>query len=198
LQRISHIFITLILAISLVSPASTAAGTDLLVGPSHIRPSVPFVPGQSYTLPVHEITNNSFRALNMTVSVADKEDDQRELPPVEWFSIKPTELIVQAKSTEEVQVVVNVPSDAPPGQYKVWFLFDALPMGGDGLIIGAAINVSLEFEIRDMTQTRITAPSTGEEAKAKGIPWALIVLLLVAVPTAIAGLWHRRQRKERW
>ena len=199
MQRIIWTLILLTTAL-LVLPAPAAA-TDLLVGPGTIKPSVPLTAGQIYNLPVHEITNNSNRPLEISVSVSEHRDKERTLPPAEWFSIEPKELIVQARSEEKVQVIVELPEDAPPGQYKVWFLFDAMPLGGGGLITAAAINVSLEFDIRDTGQAGVSPGSPeGPAGYTLGtrIPWALLIILFVAVSIGLTFILIRRQRQDRW
>ena len=130
-----------------------SAGADLMVGPGTITASPAINPGQTVKLPTHEITNNSYRALEMTVSVSGRADDERVLPPVEWFSITPDELIVQARSSGKVQVELHLPDDAPPGEYKVWFLFDSMPIGASGVVTAAAINVSFTFDVADVHET---------------------------------------------
>ena len=186
--------------IFLMYPVLTSAGTDLLVGPGTIRPNVPLTPGKSYTLPTHKVTNNSFSALQLSVSVSELRDEERELPSAEWFSIEPAAFTVQARSEEEVQVEVNLPEDAPPGQYKVWFLFDAMPVRGEGLVTTAAINVSLEFDVRDIGQARnSTGEGQGGAASQDRIPWALIALFLVAAAIALTGwLIYRQQNTDAW
>lgn len=192
---------TITIFLLLYSSALATGGTDLLVGPGTINADSPLTPGRSYTIPTHEIINNSFGALEMNVSVTERRDDERDLPPLEWFSIEPEKLIVQAKSAEEVQVKVNLPPTASPGRYKVWFLFDAMPIGGGGLVMAAAINVSLEFEVRDTGQAGVSPGSPeGPAGYTLGtrIPWALLIILFVAVSIGLTFILIRRQRQDRW
>ena len=144
-------------ALFLLCAAPPVYGAELLVGPGTITANSLLVPGRSYVLPAHKVTNNSLNALKMAVSVSEHRDGARELPPAEWFSIDREELIVQARSTEEVQVEVHLPGDAPAGKYKVWFLFDAMSIGGEGLVTAAAIQVSFTFEIMDVGQSAAPA-----------------------------------------
>ena len=151
---IRKLFVTVVaMLLVLVHTTTASASADLMVGPGTITASPAINPGQSIQLPTHEITNNSYRALEMTVSVSGRADDERVLPPAEWFSITPAELIVQARSSGEVQVELVLPDDAPPGEYKVWFLFDSMPIGGSGMITAAAINVSFTFDVADVRET---------------------------------------------
>ncbi len=158
--------VMLIAMLLLLTNAGLAvAGADLLVGPGTIAASPAIDPGQRVMLPAHEITNNSYRALEMIVSVSDRTGDERILPPGEWFSITPDELIVQARSSAEVQVELMLPDDAPPGEYKVWFLFDSMPIGASGMIAAAAVNVSFTFDVADAGQS--SARTATEETQVE-------------------------------
>lgn len=194
-RNVGAFILSLVVFLLLYTPALANTGTDLLVGPGTIVPDKPLLPGHSYTLPGHEITNNSYVTLEMAVSVSENRDEERELPPADWFIIEPSELYVQARSEENVQVTLNLPKDAPPGEYKVWFLFDAMPAGTDNMAVAAAINVSLEFEVRDLGQSQFAGEAdTGERANQENSSrkWLASVLGIIAVVGLGYWLFYKR------
>ncbi len=162
----SKIWFCALLAASLIimSSSPVVAGTNLLVSPGRITASAPLTPGRSYTLPAHEITNGTSRDMDVTVSVSDHRDDVRELPSAEWFLIEPTKFRVPANSTGNTQVLVNLPEDAPAGQYRVWFRFEAIPVGATGMVLAPTIQVSLVFDVK-MVSTN-SEPENKDEPEA--------------------------------
>lgn len=188
-----------IIALILLCATAAASGADLVIDPGTITAESPLVPGRSYTLPVHKVTNNSFRALAMTVSVSDHLDGQRELPPAGWFSIDREELTVQGCSSEDVQVEVNLPGSAPAGKYKVWFLFDAVPIGSG--ITAAAIQASFTFDVMDVGQAAAPPENTlgGRPAGSGAIYlWAgAAIVLAVALGLGLRDFLLRRNGGKR-
>lgn len=184
-------------AVILALTAAAAAGADLMVGPGYINAGSPLVPGRSYTLPVHEITNNSYRAVKAAVSVSEKQDEERGRPPAEWFAINREELTVQARSSEVVQVEVELPGDAPPGQYKVWFLFDSTPLGGEGVVTAASVEVSFTFDIIDAGQGGITVGNNsgnGSGGRVSPYLWAGAWIFLLSAMGFSGWLIYSRRR----
>ncbi len=187
----------LLIILTLLGAGSAVSGAELMVGPGTIAADSFLAPGRAYTLPVHEVTNNSIHALEVTVSVSEHRDETRELPPAEWFSIDREELIVQARSTEKVQVEVNLPEDTPSGKYQVWFLFDAMPTSAGGMITAAAIQVSFTFEVKDTDQSALPAKNVpfGKSAgEVTPFLWAGAAAVLLATLGLGVRFAYRRRK----
>ena len=133
-----------------ILPGTDAFASSLSVGPSHISADQPLTPGHSYGLPEHTVTNSTARALKVDVSVSDQEDDERSLPPDDWFSFSEEAVTVAPESENEVQAAVSLPDDTEPGEYRVWFRFQVDPEGS-GIQVAPAVQVSFVFDVKDLT-----------------------------------------------
>lgn len=127
--------------------AAATGGTTLTVGPSRITADQPLTPGHSYTLPAHTVTNGSERELAVQVSVSDHRDPVRARPPAAWLALTPTELRVAPGATEQVQVTLDLPADAPAGPYRAWLHFVGAPADAVGVVSAAALQVSFVFTV---------------------------------------------------
>ncbi|MDP2949550.1 MAG: hypothetical protein Q8P22_08430 [Chloroflexota bacterium] len=151
MKRVLPVLLAVLLCLAALAPAAQAS--TLTVGPGRITADQPIVPGHRVILPAHTVTNGLGRDIEVTVRISDHRDEERKLPPAEWFVIQPTQLYIPKDGSAEVQVTLELPKDAPPGPYAIWFNFHALPVGATGLVTTVALNALFAFDVKAVDHT---------------------------------------------
>lgn len=154
---LTALFLTLFFIILPVSPSPAA--TTLTVGPTLISANQPLTPGKSYTLPPYTITNGADQEITVQVSAFNYRDQERSLPPDSWFEFFPASLKVPAGESREVYVRVNLPGQAQPGNYRIWFRFHGSSRSDPAMLVSdVALYVSFVFDVRENHEFNISEP----------------------------------------
>ncbi|MEX2598339.1 MAG: hypothetical protein WD533_01665 [Dehalococcoidia bacterium] len=132
---------------------SAHAQTGITVEPGRVTADQPLSPGLAYTLPTYAVRNHGTGDLRVTAAPSDHATEVAETPPASWFSIEPADLLVPASAVREVQIVAEVPADAPAGEYAVWFAFDAGPENSSGIATAANVQVPFYFSVEHPSNT---------------------------------------------
>jgi hypothetical protein len=183
----------LILALALALSLAGIAHADVGVGVDLGRITVDekLAPGGQYRLPTLTVTNPGDTAGEYRVRVTDPGEPGWAAPPEGWFRLEPARFRLDPGAAQPVQVALELPAGAEPGQYAAYL--EASPVAeGAGVQVGAAVATLVTFEVKPSSRWaawRLQAWRVLDDHS----PWPQIVagaLLLGAV----AALVRRRLR----
>ncbi len=106
----------------------------------------------------------------------------------EWFKIAPSEFILDAQGTGDVEITLAPPLTAKPQDYEFAICVISLP-AGSGLRLGAGVKVPTHVELTELPLMAIPLP-------LMAIPWWIVSLtaVLVIMVTGLIILWRWKKR----
>jgi hypothetical protein len=104
----------------LLSPFNAFAEVGVGVGIGKIVMDKPLSPGGVYTLPSLPVINTGDEYSQYTVMPEYRENVKEMRPGKNWFSFDPSSFGVDPGNSQDVNIVLTIPSDAKPGDYFVF------------------------------------------------------------------------------
>lgn len=142
--NISLIALVLI-GILLIQPCSARVGVG--VGTGKITVDEPLMPGGTYKISSMSVMNTGDEASNYSVDVTYLYEQAELRPPEEWVAFNPKTFHLEPNEGKIVELKLNIPMDAPPGNY--FCFLEAHPIAeGEGFRIGVAAATKLYFSVK--------------------------------------------------
>lgn len=134
-----------IIAILLLQPCSARVGVG--VGTGKIAVDEPLMPGGTYKISSMSVINTGNEASNYSVDVTYLYEQKELRPPEDWVSFDPKTFYLEPNEGKVVELSLNIPMDAPPGDY--FCFLEAHPVTeGEGFRIGVAAATKLYFSVK--------------------------------------------------
>ncbi len=175
-------------AVLLVGAAPVAAGKAVSIDVGSIAVREQLVPGGEYRLPTFGVRNPGTESTSYVLDVSYVDGQEALRPPAEWFSFAPSTLTLGVGESRAVETMLEIPTDAEPGEYAA-LIGPQIVAEGSGPTIGAGAAARLSFTVQ---------PSSALDAWLRMLwrflmenPWIWIVVLLAV---AAAVLWFLRKR----
>jgi len=178
------LFLILLLTFPYLANAKIGVG----VGSGKIVVDEKLKPGMIYKLPALSVMNTGDEPGQYAVSIAYHEKQPELKPKEEWFSYSPDSFGLQPQEAKQVEITLNLPVNAQPGQYFAYLEAhpDKTSKKGD-TSIGVAAAARLYFEIvpanalsgiyyKILTFWKVNQPWTNRVAVA--------IMLVLAILTA--------------
>jgi uncharacterized membrane protein len=127
--------------------ASAQVGVGVNVGKIRVDESVS--PGGSYTLPTIGVVNTGHDPSEYGLRITYQFEQEALEPPKKWFSFKPELFQLEPGKTQNVEIRLDLPLTARPGDY--FALIEAYPVssgGGGGVSIGISAATKLDFTVK--------------------------------------------------
>lgn len=138
------IFLFLFLFIPSLIQAKIGVG----VGSGKIVIDEKLKPGMIYKLPALSVMNTGDEPAQYAVSIAYHEKQPELMPKEEWFSYSPDSFLLQPQEAKPVDVTLNLPVNAQPGQYFAYLEAHPDKSSQKGnTSIGIAAAARLYFEV---------------------------------------------------
>lgn len=133
---------------ALFSPLDTLAKLGVGVGTGKIVVDEDLKPGIIYNLPPVSVINTGDESSQYGIGVEYRENQPEDKPPREWFSFSPSEFDLEPGQSQTVEIKLNVPLKAIPGNYFAFLsAFPTKKAGGGETTIGIAAASKLYFTI---------------------------------------------------
>lgn len=117
------------------------------VGLGKIQIDEPLSPGGIYQLPSLPVLNTGDEAGDYEVAVTYQHEQEPLRPEETWFSFKPKSFHLEAGESQKVDISLNLPVKAKPGDYFAYL--EAHPTAKkEGVTIGVAAATKLYFTIK--------------------------------------------------
>ena len=144
--------ISLILALSFTALLATGtalgqAGVGVNVGEIQIDETV--APGGGYTLPSIGVINTGHDPADYSLRITYRNRQEELEPSEDWFSFSPSRFHLEANESQNVQIKLELPVTAEPGDYFAFI--EAYPVragAGGGVAIGIAAATKLRFTVK--------------------------------------------------
>jgi hypothetical protein len=124
--------------------ASPERGVSIDVG--RIAISQDLLPGGGYRLPTFGVTNPGSERTTYRLGVSYVEGQKAKRPPEQWFRFTPARLTLAPHKTEPVNVRLELPTSADPGDYAA-LIGPQIVSEGSGAQVGAAAAARLTFPV---------------------------------------------------
>lgn len=125
-----------------LSPFYTSAEIGVGVGMGKIVLGEPLQPGGVYTLPSLPVINTGTEYSQYTVVPEYRENTEELRPEKNWFSFDPSSFGMEPGTSQNIDVVLSIPSEAKPGNYFIFL--QAQPIKDEAIIDNSntAINIA--------------------------------------------------------
>lgn len=142
MTKYNLIITVFLLSVFLLSPFYASAGIGVGVGMGKIVLDEPLQPGGVYTLPSLPVINTGTEYSQYTVIPEYRESAKELRPEKNWFAFDPSSFGMEPGTSQSINVVLSIPSEAKPGDYFVFL--QAQPIKDEALIDNSntAINVA--------------------------------------------------------
>jgi hypothetical protein len=100
-----------------ISPFNAFAEIGVGVGVGKMVMDKPLAPGGVYPLPNLPVINTGDEYSQYTVMVEYRENVEEMRPGKNWFSFDPSSFGIEPGNSQNVNIVLTIPSDAAPGDY---------------------------------------------------------------------------------
>lgn len=140
------LFIILSALLILSLPATVFAKLGVGVNIGKIQVDEAFKPGGIYKLPPLSVINTGDEKTDYAVEITYHQDQPELRPDQKWFSFNPQKFSLEPGQSQEVNITVNLPMMAKPGDYFVYL--EGHPVKEEGQVtIGIAAATKLYFKI---------------------------------------------------
>lgn len=130
----------------LLLPATSFAKLGVGVNIGKIQVDEAFKPGGIYKLPPLSVINTGDEKADYAVEVTYHQDQPELKPNQKWFSFNPQKFNLEPGQSQEVNITVNLPIMASPGDYFAYL--EGHPIKEEGQVtIGIAAASKLYFTI---------------------------------------------------
>lgn len=169
-----------IIAILLVQPCLARVGVG--VGTGKITVDEPLMPGGTYKIHSMSVMNTGDEASNYSVDVTYLYEQKELRPPEEWVVFNPKTFHLEPNEGKIVELRLNVPMDAPPGNYFCFLEAHPVTEGG-GFRIGVAAATKLYFSVKpaNIVSALIHKVSSFLAATAPASYIVIIAAIVIAV-----------------
>lgn len=173
-----------IIAILLLQPCSARVGVG--VGTGKITVDEPLMPGGTYKIHSMSVMNTGDEASNYSVDVTYLYEQKELRPPEEWVVFNPKTFHLEPNEGKIVELRLNIPMDAPPGNY--FSFLEAHPVAeGEGFRIGVAAATKLYFSVKPANIVSALVHKVSS-FMAETAPVSYIVIIAVLVIAAVMVL----------
>jgi hypothetical protein len=181
--------VVMVLATSLAVPVAAQATRGVAIDLGRIEIQQKLTPGGSYRLPTMGVRNPGTITTSYALQASALVMKGKDAPPASWFHFSPSRLTLKASETRAVQVRIDLPTGARPGNY-VALVGPQIVTTGRGAQVGAAAASRVTFTVEPATwlQAQWLRVSTFFSAHA---PWSYVLPL--AAIFALAA-WRLRSR----
>ena len=142
----------MILAMSLtalLAPGTALGQAGVGVNVGKIQLDETIAPGGSYTLPSIGVINTGHDPADYSLRITYRTRQEELEHPEDWFSFNPIRFRLEANQSQNVQIKLELPVTAEPGDYFAFI--EAYPVtsgGGGGVAIGIAAATKLNFTVK--------------------------------------------------
>lgn len=138
----------LILGLLTISISPTFARIGVGVGTGKIVVTEKLKPGQIYKFPPVTVLNTGDEEAIYKVSITYHEAQAEYMPPLDWFKFDPNDFNLKPSEAKSVDIRVNIPLKAVPGDYFAYIEASPLKKSENGnTSVGVAAASKLYFTI---------------------------------------------------
>ena len=131
-----------------LAPLTAAASVGTGVGATPITLDVTAVRGHTYTLPRLYVVNTGTETSRYTVRVIRLEQGAQRDVPSGWVTVGGAPLTLAPRATANITLTLDVPADAPTGDYMSDVVAGTvIGSGGGGASLGAQAATQLRFTV---------------------------------------------------
>jgi hypothetical protein len=174
--------------VGLLGAVPAAATTGVSIDVSRINVTQELAPGGEYTLPTFGVRNPGTEATAYEIVVTYVDGQGAHQPPAEWFTFSPGSLTLAGGDSRPVTISLEVPPDAPAGEYEA-LIGPQIAAEGSGPHVGAAAAARLFFTVSECDGLECWLRWIG-----RWIGEHLYVLLIPLALAALIGLRIVRRR----
>lgn len=194
---IRRAFVPLLLSLLFVVPtvahAQIGVGTDIgkIILPDQVQT------GGSFELPEFKVINTGTEPTGYIIKSVPVKDQLS--PDSSWFTFEPSAVYLEASQSAVIHVTMDVPTDAPPGEYQVLLVgeVDRAPAQTPGAQVNIGAGPRLEMTIVSSSRLRSLWYAVSSWFIG-GMLWTGGALaLLVAAVAVVAWAMCRRARRGR-
>jgi hypothetical protein len=135
------------------------------------------IPGERYQLPTIGVRNPGTAATDYRMTV--QPITGADTPDADWFSFSPARFSLEPDARQPVEIVLQLPADAPGGDYAV-LVSAQVVSEGDGARVGAAAAARLTFSV-PATPPPVSAPPPPAPDDPGAFPWLLVILAMLVI-----------------
>ena len=146
--QMSRIAILLLALVPCLIPGTISAQAGVGVNLGSIQVDEDLAPGGRYYLPFVGVINTGQEASDYSVRVNYRTDQEQLRPPAEWFSFSPAIFHLEAGELETVNIQLDIPITARPGEYFAHIEAFAVMSDAPGVVLGVAAATKLSFSVR--------------------------------------------------
>jgi len=149
LMRKLFFFVGIFLCLFLLSSSSLVqARVGVGVGTGKIVVENKLKPGEIYRLPSISVLNTGDEPGEYEVGITYHEKQPELPPPEEWFNFKPAKFDLKPGEVKTVEILLNLPIKAKPGDYFAYVEGRPIVKAEDGTVhIGVAAAAKLYFTV---------------------------------------------------
>ncbi|MBT4849361.1 hypothetical protein HON36_00740 [Candidatus Parcubacteria bacterium] len=146
--------ITTLLAIAIPIASLAGLGVGVGVGTGKIDLDKNLQAGDTYQLEAVQVLNTGSDPVDFQMSVSFSDSAEELQPDESWIKFDPEIFFLEAGDKREVNIFLDLPTDAKEGDYFAFL--EATPITQGGLKISAAVKLYFTIETRE---EQIDAPS---------------------------------------
>jgi hypothetical protein len=132
----------LLVAFAVMSPMASMADRGVGVTVGRIDVNTRVRPGGQYALPSIGILNTGDQADDYTLGLTYLTNQPQMRPDAKWVAFSPTTIRIPAGESRTVEVSLNIPSGADPGEYFALLEASVGNAGTDSTLAGAATKLT--------------------------------------------------------
>jgi hypothetical protein len=137
----------LLAAVLGLRPATIEADRGVGVNLGRIDIEDRLSPGGGYNLPTLGVINTGDEAGEYEVVITYQHDQRQERPSQDWFAFQPQRFLLEAGRTQNVRILLTVPTGADAGDYFAFI--EAHPAAEEsGVSVGVAAATKLTFTVK--------------------------------------------------
>lgn len=187
-MRMRALFLVALAGAALAGVMPVGATTGVSIDTSRIEVGDELAPGGEYQLPTFGVRNPGTEATAYEIVVTYVDGQAAHQPPVEWFIFSPGSLTLAGGDSRPVTTTLEVPPDAPAGDYEA-LIGPQIAAEGAGPRVGAAAAARLFFTVGECDGLECWLRWIG-----RWIGEHLYVLLIPLALAALIGLRIVRRR----
>jgi hypothetical protein len=134
----------------LLSSSGAAADRGVALDLGRLDVAQQLMPGGGYRLPPLGVRNPGDEETSYRIGVSHVQGQDGKPIPESWVQVKPAELTLKPGRTQKVQVRLDLPTGANPGDYE-GLLAAQIVTKGKGAQVGAAAAAKMTFSVESAT-----------------------------------------------
>jgi hypothetical protein len=168
------VVVAVVVSLAMLAGPAVAQQQGVAIDVGRIDVDEQLAAGERYQLPTIGVRNpgtapTDYRMAVQPITGADTPDEA-------WFSFSPASFSLDPDARQPVEIVLELPADAPGGDYGA-LISAQVVAEGEGARVGAAAAARLTFSV-PATPQPVSAPPAAPDDPS-GFPWLLLLLALL-------------------